>query len=422
MKLDARRLPSVTLALVAVLVVAAGAGATTQLRMAMWIDDPNEVAEVKRLLAQYERDNPGVKIELVYQGWGGYHENMAMLFAAGLAPDVLTVSRVYLASFVEQGLLQSITDYLTEIGVDVERDIAEVKSGTYKGEIYGIPIWGGPAIYSYNATLVDMAGLERPSNLYEKGLWTWDTIIDMAKKITTDRDGDGIIDIWGLPGPSLYSFDWGAKIYQHGGQVISPDGTRAMINHPEAIEGLRLWADIAHVHHVARIPGEPEGNFIEGTLAFTNQWVSSAPNIARQVGGRFEMDLATQPAGPAGFFHIAGGVPVAVSATTPHPEEAMKLAVWYALYSDQWQLRGIPASLEQIRGGYMEFLSQFFDNAAALIHAMSHPTAPEPGIGVHYAELEAAWNPILLELAYGNIPAETAAEMIAERINEILSR
>ena len=67
-------------------------------------------------------------------------------------------------------------------------------------------------------TLFDEAGLVRPNEVYLSGGWTWDTVVEMGKKITRDTNGDGVKDIWMLESPSTWVPDWVAKVHQFGGR------------------------------------------------------------------------------------------------------------------------------------------------------------------------------------------------------------
>ena len=182
------------------------------LEFAMWIVEPAEIEPTLEIIRTYEEMNPGVKINLIHQPWTGYHDKMMTLGIAGTAPDVMAISRVYLANFVEANLLLPLTKEIEPL-LD---EIIEIQSGMHEGEIYGIPVWGGPSLWMYNGGMFDLAGLQRPPEVYRQGDWNWDTVLDMARKLTYDRDGDGVIDVWAFESPSTIATDWVAKVHQFG--------------------------------------------------------------------------------------------------------------------------------------------------------------------------------------------------------------
>lgn len=408
------------LMLAAALLLALGSFAAptqaVEIDLAMWIVEPAEIEPTLEIIRAYEAMNPGVKINLIHQPWTGYHDKMMTYGLAGTAPDVMAISRIYLGSFAEANLLRPLTSEIEPL-LD---EVIEIQSGMHQGEIYGIPVWGGPSLWMYNGGMFDQAGLHRPPQYYANGDWEWETVLDLAKKLTQDRNGDGITDVWALESPSGIVTDWVAKIHQFGGRVLNEEGTAAMIDQPEAIAGLTLWADTVHMHGVAPAWGQRAGaNLSQGTLALFVRWAAEAVSVAR-VNEHLSLGLIPQPSGPAGSYHIAGGVPLTVSRSTQYPEEAAKFAIWYALYSDQWQLRGIPANRSVVAYEYREMVAAELENADAIMHAMSGPTGMEPHAGK--LDLVGMWDPILHQLRAGNIAPEAAAQQIAEGINAILAQ
>ncbi len=157
-----------------------------------------------------------------------------------------------------------------------------------------------------------------------------------------------------------------------------------------------------------------------GARAINNTWSSEAPvRLAGSVDGQFKAGLIPQPSGPAGMYHVGGGNPVAVSTTTKHPDEAARFANWFALYSDEWRLRGIPASLRVLRTEYRSLLAGLFENPDAIAQALTGTFEVEPSVG-YAVEMPAAWNPILSQLARGELSPQAAAEQIAHQLNQIM--
>lgn len=399
-------------------VAAISNSAEVKLKAAMWINEVPEIEKTQYILNEYMAANPGVKLELIQQPWDGYHDKMIALAAGGLTPDVMVVSRSYIPSFATNGIIRPVEQWLAREKFDIKRDVAEMQSGTWNGHQYGIPIWGGPAIMAFNEDLFQVMGLPFPSELARNKSWTWDRMIEAGKKLTRDVDGDGRIDIFALAGPGTWIPDWYTKIRSYGGEVIK--NNRAVIDSPEAQRGLALYKDVSLTYHIAPQPGDSWGNFEKGTQAMNYVWTAEAPNLAIRVGGAFPIDLVTMPTGPAGMFHVAGGCPVTVSTTTPYPEEAYRFAVWFAMYSDEWKLRGIPASMNVIRREYRSFLGEFFKSPDALIDALSAPTDVEPSVSLYTAELTSGWNPILRSLYEGKISPSEATAQIARHINSVL--
>lgn len=392
-----------------------------KLTFAIWRNDATHIERTKQMLDEYEKMNPGVEVELIYQAYGGYHEKMTALAATGLTPDVLAISRVYLASYAEAGTIRPIEDFLKQDKIDLAKDVVEVNSGSYKGHIYGIPVAGGPGIFMYNVDMIDSLGLESPAKIARANQWTWDRFYAMGAKITRDIDGNGTIDTFARALNTSLEADWEPAVWSYGGEVISADGTKALLDQPKSIEGLKKWIDMARVMHIAPQSGEKNSSWASGGRAFEFSWASGTMSAAAAVKGAFKMALVPMPAGPAGMFHVAGGVPLCVSSTTAHPWEAYKFSVWYALQSDEWKLIGIPASLPTLRKDYLDYIRTQFDYPEAIAQAVSNPTRVEASSGIYRDKLLSTWSAGIKKAYEGKASVEEAVAEMTRLSNVILS-
>lgn len=55
-----------------------------------------------------------------------------------------------------------------------------------------------PETMTYNKNLIKNKGLTDPMELYKKGEWTWDKMLEYIDKICGDTNGDGVIDVYGV--------------------------------------------------------------------------------------------------------------------------------------------------------------------------------------------------------------------------------
>jgi len=81
----------------------------TTLRWATW--GPQKIDT--ELIEAFEKENPDIKIEYIFSsGTGAHHPKMKVLAAGGLAPDVFAVDGVFLAEFVNAGLVAPLDDLI----------------------------------------------------------------------------------------------------------------------------------------------------------------------------------------------------------------------------------------------------------------------------------------------------------------------
>lgn len=400
-----------TLVTCVLLASAATAAEKIKLQFAMWISSSTEVPEQIALLEKYMAMNPNVEIELVYQGWSGYHEKMLTLAAGGITPDVMVLSRLHVPNFADSGIIRPIDEWYNQEPESFRNDVMETVSGTYKGKFYGIPIWGGPTVIEYNADLFEQAGVVQPYVLAGQKAWTWDVFVEFGRKITRDINGDGYRDIFMHAKLGTRAADWYIKVRSQGADILTPDG-QAYTDVNKLERGLQFYADIAWEYRIAPV-GSETSNFTQGTEAMYFTWISDVPNHIKGVNQAFKVELTTPPAGPAGLFTLVGGCPIAISSTTPHAYEAYKFAKWYAMESGHWHLRGIPPSMNDMRREYRSYLGAMVSWPEAVVESMAGAISMEPGVGEHFNDFNTAWNAILNEVAKGTIaPREGAIRLI----------
>src|SRR5690606_9587657 len=87
-----------------------------------------------------------------------------------------------------------------------------------------------------------------PGDQVRAGTWTFDSMVDSARRLTIDRSGDGIPDQAGLrPIPPTNTRVMPQFVMLNGGRIFSPDYTRVLINEPAAIEAIEYMMEINRV-------------------------------------------------------------------------------------------------------------------------------------------------------------------------------
>jgi len=193
-----------------------------------------------RVLAPYLAANPDLRV--VRQGAAtyrpGYHDRVLTSIVAGTPPDVFLLDNIDVPGLINRGALLDLTPYLARAGVDLGCLDQTVLSMFTRGDaLYALPKGYTPLLVVYNKDLFDRAGIPYPTDA-----WTWDDFLRIAKRLTRDTDGDGVIDQWGT------YFDrrpllWIPWIWAGGGDVLCPDGRRASgcLDGPHTIAALRWY-------------------------------------------------------------------------------------------------------------------------------------------------------------------------------------
>ncbi|MGO4839547.1 ABC transporter substrate-binding protein, partial [Rhizobiaceae sp. 2RAB30] len=147
--------------------------------MQMWERTGGNAGMVDALVARWNEQNPGRKINLTYIPHTEMVPKIAQAIASGEVPDLMGMDLIYGPQFEAAGQLVDITDL---IGTDPELKTASpghMAVSTYNGRLYGVPLYADVSALFYNKDLFRKAGLDPekpPTSLAE--------IKEYADKIT----------------------------------------------------------------------------------------------------------------------------------------------------------------------------------------------------------------------------------------------
>ncbi|MDG4825731.1 sugar ABC transporter substrate-binding protein [Asanoa sp. WMMD1127] len=219
----------------------------------------------QKFLGDFQAANPKIKIDSI-QAPPNFDTQIIVDLASGSAPDLWSQDASSLAPLIQRKLLldmRKITEALPAL--DTGRFFPQVLE-IHKGEdggIYGLPNDFTPMVVYYNPTLFTKAGITPP----QRG-WTWDDQLAAAQKLTLDNKGRNRLDPafdennvvqWGYR-LSQYAYQWVYRIWQNGGDVVSPDHKTAtgFLDAPAAVEAIQWYADLVLKHKVAPPPSTLE--------------------------------------------------------------------------------------------------------------------------------------------------------------------
>ncbi|MBN1874583.1 MAG: sugar ABC transporter substrate-binding protein [Anaerolineae bacterium] len=241
----------------------------------MVFGEPAELAAYQRLVAAFEAQYPEIDIELRHvPGQGDYRQKLAADFAAGSPPDVMLLNYRRFASFAGREGLEPLGDYLAKSSQLHEEDFfaMAIASFYWDEQLWCIPQNISSLVVYYNRDLFDAAGVPYPADD-----WTWDDFLALARALTRDVDGDGVIDEYGAGiDPNLFRL--APFIWQNGGELVAypvsgdQNPTRLSLDTPAALEAFQWFVDLQVREHVvpdavAEAAESGETRFLNGRLA-----------------------------------------------------------------------------------------------------------------------------------------------------------
>lgn len=182
----------------------------TKVKFATWIDHSQTEGAVP---IKVFKDKYGIDVELVYCSQDKYVEEILALIAAGNAPDIFVENQTFPVTL-------QIAQEISASGLDLSEPIWDkqiMKACTVGNKCYAVNTvngpWNGAGIVIYNKELMEANGIKTPSEYYDEGNWTWDTMTEVMKqvdKLGSDYYGGSIpdcVELYSSLGADVFSYD-----------------------------------------------------------------------------------------------------------------------------------------------------------------------------------------------------------------------
>jgi multiple sugar transport system substrate-binding protein len=283
-------------------------------------DDVASSAAATALIKAYAAAHPEIQITPQPLPAKDYAQQL-LTRIDGDAPDLFVSADTQAPTLIKRGALLDLQPSFAETLKLRPDDFQPTALNPWQrgSALYGLPTDLMPMVMFYNLDLFAASGVANPA-----AGWTWNDWLADAKKLTVGSGGQ--ISRFGT---ALSS--WGAMVWGNGGELISADGKRTMLDSPAAAAGVQFAADMVNVHHVAPPPQAAGGP--DATQLFKEQKVAMVPAPSSLAASLvavklpFQWAIAPLPVGAvaASPLSVAG---LAVSARSHHTQEALQFADW----------------------------------------------------------------------------------------------
>jgi len=217
-----------------------------------WVVDPSAVRPEQ--IRVFNRRYPNIRV--INDPDAGPQRILTQL-AGGVPPEVFAIySPQSVAMFARKDVLEDLRPWVARYGIDMNAFWPQLDGFIYeggdrhRGAINGFPDNCGVYVLFYNKRMFREAGVEEP-----KDAWTWEQFIDAARRLTIRRNGRTVQ--FGVVLPPSYLLEM--FLWQMGQTWYSPDGTRCMLDTPEAHRTFEFWASLRQEHRVAPSASEEQG-------------------------------------------------------------------------------------------------------------------------------------------------------------------
>jgi multiple sugar transport system substrate-binding protein len=320
-----------------------GGAATTSggkvlLRYGLW--DSNQTPVYQKCADAFERQNPGIKIQIETKNWGDYWSGLARGFIGETAPDVFTDHLGKYPQFAQSQVIEP----LSTRGVDMSQylpGLAELWKSP-SGKQYGFPKDWDTVALIVNLDMLEKAGIEKAE--LDSATWSPDdggSFQKIIAHLTIDKSGKrgdeaGFdprnVAVYGLgfdPNGLTYGqTTWAGFAASLGFKLLdkNPWGTKYHYDDPRFAKTITWWRDMEHKGYmptleVARTLGQT-ATFQGGkaALAIDGDWTIGTYSATKGI----KVGYSPQPAGPNGSWSMYNGLADAIWVGTKHPAEARK--------------------------------------------------------------------------------------------------
>jgi multiple sugar transport system substrate-binding protein len=201
-----------------------------------------------------------------------YTLKLFALYAAGSPPDVFGFGQNYFG-FWARGMVADVTQLIRRDRVDLNQFHPGLPDKfKIKGKYYGLPqLTTFGTLLFYNKTLFGNAGVPFPTLDWEDKSWTFDAMLDAARKLTRNPgQADATYGLnYSIQGPHMHAWLWGGDAFlpEHWADGIAP---RTILDSAESADGHQFTQDIRWKYQVTPRPGtDPTTgiSFINGRYA-----------------------------------------------------------------------------------------------------------------------------------------------------------
>jgi len=289
-----------------------------------WWDAEYGEETMDELIARFETEHPGIKVERTVVGWGSMYESIITSAQADAAEyDVLGMEPCcWMSALVKLGALEPLGPYIEDTPGFRDRLVSDLAVASWVGDDYAVMWYLMPYTYAYDADAFAAAGVEPPTN--------WDEMVEVTKILNeSDAVEFGLGAGFNQHFYTMY-YHWGSRLAQLGGDLYDENNC-AVFNSPEGVQAMLDWKalydqDLLAPGAIGQTEQDLQGFMKAGRLAafFDGPWVRTVVQNDRP-----DANIAFAPAwtdadtGFGGYQWAGSGL--AISANSPHKEEAWEL-------------------------------------------------------------------------------------------------
>jgi multiple sugar transport system substrate-binding protein len=288
----------------------------------IWARDAQKVFMGKLVDAYNKSHKAQAKLSIIPSAQ--FVQKFGTAAASGTAPDVASIDLVFLPYFASQGALEDITDLRNGLPYKDSLSPAHTRLATWQDKTYALPFTAEASVLYFNKDLFKKAGLnpnKPPTNYAE--------IVSYAKKLRAlGKDTYGFAFAGACGGCNVFEFT--PHIWASGGDVLSEDGSKAMLDTPEVTDALNfyreLWTSDVMPPGVKTDSGSLQApSFSSGKVGMTPLGAFAVSTFKE---AKVNFGVAPLPGKDGGDASFAGGDEIAIPVGSKNKAGAQEFVKW----------------------------------------------------------------------------------------------
>ncbi|MGY0489518.1 ABC transporter substrate-binding protein [Streptomyces sp. WG-D5] len=397
------------------------------LRFSWWGND-DRAARTEKAVRLFEKEHPGVTVRTSNGEFGAYLQKLATQAAGGGIPDVVQLDYRQVSQYAGGHALMSLDAAIERGTIDTsDMDHGFLRTGTYRGGQYALPMGRGITGYAYDSAMFDKAGLRapRPDRTWEE--WARDNrrITELGLRSPDGRpvrganDGGGNEDIFE---------DWlrgrGGRLYRSQKELaFTEDDLTEFWTFCDRLRRAGAVAEPKDSVQATNTEMSPMGRRLAAS-DFT--WDAPFPGYVDLLGDHVHYAPVPTTDGRQGAY-FKPSMLIGIGAHSAHPKEAAQLVDFLLNDPRAGDILGFSRSTPPNRtiaarvGGTLEGAELEIFRYARTMEEYgldAPPTAPPPGD----LAIQPAFNRVYQRVMYGRAtPRQAARELIGEANKELRS-
>ena len=273
---------------------------------------------VNELTEDFNRLNPGIVVQALYQGnYGALNQKLIAAVAAGNPPTISQVFPTWTDQLIRANAVVPMERFFKGADGLTDEQLNDIipilrQANTFNGVMWTMPFNKSLYLVFYNVDLFKELNLKVPK--------TWDEFVAAAKALTKE-EGGRVVRYGFVVRPTTDYFT--TMLLSNGGAFVKSGGKEVAFNSPAGVEALQWLVDLVNKHKVAYVkPGFADDDFGAGKVAMyfaTNPGLSFAKAA---VGGKFAVGLAPLPTKTTKSTLLSGTDVAIMARATPEQQAA----------------------------------------------------------------------------------------------------